>query len=84
LTTLSIDDAIALFVQKLRTGPPLLAGYDANARHTTEGCDIRVTDVLGEWWHREQRRCYAGAWWRVIRHRCRFQFLCLTRCRYAF
>jgi hypothetical protein len=54
--TLSIDDAIALFVQKLRTAPAISAAYDdPNARHTTEGCDVRVADVLGEWWHREHR-----------------------------
>jgi hypothetical protein len=53
--TLSIDDAIALFVQKLRTAPALSVAYDPMARHTTEGCDVRVADVLGEWWHQEHR-----------------------------
>jgi hypothetical protein len=53
--TLSIDDAIALFVQKLRTAPALSATYNPHARHTTEGCDVRVTDVLSDWWHREHR-----------------------------
>ena len=53
--TLSIDDAIALFVRKLRTAPALTESYDPKARHTTEGCDVRVTDVLGGWWHQEHR-----------------------------
>jgi hypothetical protein len=51
--TLSIDDAIALFVQKLRTAPALARAYDPHTRNTTEGCDVRVEDVLRDWWFRE-------------------------------
>jgi hypothetical protein len=52
---LSIDEAIALFVEKLRTAPSLSPGYAPNVRGASEGCDVLVTEVLGTWWHREHR-----------------------------
>jgi hypothetical protein len=55
---LSIDEAIALFVEKLRTAPSLSPGYDPNMRGASEGCDVLVTEVLSTWWHREHRNKY--------------------------
>jgi hypothetical protein len=52
---LSIDDAIALFVERLHTAPSLSSGYDPNARNTSEGCDVLVTEILRNWWFREHR-----------------------------
>jgi hypothetical protein len=49
---LSIDDAIELFVERLRIAPSL-SRYDPNSRSTSEGCDVLVTEVLGTWWHKE-------------------------------
>jgi hypothetical protein len=50
---LSIDDAIAFFVEKLRAAPSLSLAYNPNARGDSEGCDVLVTEVLDIWWHRE-------------------------------
>lgn len=50
---IDVDDAIALFVEELRTALPLSTHYNANARTSSRGCDIRVEDVLRIWWFRE-------------------------------
>ena len=50
---LSIDDAIAFFVEKLRAAPSLSPAYNPNARGASEGCDVLVTEVFDIWWHRE-------------------------------
>jgi hypothetical protein len=50
---ISIDDAIALFVEELRKAPILSAHYNPNARSALYDCDVRVSDVLGKWWFHE-------------------------------
>jgi hypothetical protein len=50
---ISIDDAIALIVKKLRTAPQLSPTYVPNARNQSYWADLLVTSVLRDWWFSE-------------------------------
>jgi hypothetical protein len=50
---MSIDDAIGLIVEELRSALPLSPQYSPNARTDTYGCDLRVANVVRKWWLRE-------------------------------
>jgi hypothetical protein len=50
---ISIDDAIALFVEASRGASPLSPSYVPNARHQSYGCDLLITQVFERWWRGE-------------------------------
>ncbi|MER2520223.1 MAG: hypothetical protein ABTQ34_05990 [Bdellovibrionales bacterium] len=52
---ISIDEAVTEIVEALRKLPPLLATHDPNLRSSKTGCDIKITEMFGSWWHKQHK-----------------------------